>query len=325
MYFREKNFYLLCFILGLSSPSAYSASAPNFLGRVPASAEEAKQVAAQATNQTPGQTANQIATQTAAQQEQLAKAAETKEAKKEKEKPASEGPESKKAAIVKAPPLPPCTSFVLTLSGGPAWESVGNTQTFLFTPSIQNTYAAVQTTRALADGEIFLGIQKQFNKKIQYQLGLAAATTMNAKLSGNILDDNNLQANNYTYDYQIRHTHLAIKGKLLVDICSAVMPWISASMGLGFNQAYQFTATPLVSPVAATPFFLGRTTRAFTYTIGFGIQQDLTKNTKVGIGYEFADWGKTVLAPAPNQTTGDGLSLNHVYTNGFMLSLSYVC
>lgn len=84
-----------------------------------------------------------------------------------------------------SPPLP----FVATLSLGPVWESAGDTQTFYLTPSIEKTYAAQHVSHALLDGEVFLGLQRPLREKLEGQLGLAVATTSQAKLSGYVWDD----------------------------------------------------------------------------------------------------------------------------------------
>ncbi|MGL6035737.1 MAG: porin family protein, partial [Legionella sp.] len=60
------------------------------------------------------------------------------------------------------------------------------------------------------------------------------------------------------------------------------------------------------------------------YTVGAGLQKSLNDNWQVGVGYEFADWGKSQLASAPEQTLNSGLGLNHLYTNGVLLNVTYV-
>jgi hypothetical protein len=44
---------------------------------------------------------------------------------------------------------------------------------------------------------------------------------------------------------------------------------------------------------------------------------------RAGIGYEFADWGKNQLGAAPGQALGNGILLNHFYTNGIQLIIHY--
>ena len=71
------------------------------------------------------------------------------------------------------------------------------------------------------------------------------------------------------------------------------------------------------------PDFASNTTTAFTYTVGAGIQRLLNQHWQAGIGYEFADWGRSQLNRASGQTLNNGLSLSHVYTNGFLFNLTY--
>ena len=41
--------------------------------------------------------------------------------------------------------------------------------------------------------------------------------------------------------YHIRHTHVAAKGKLLADVGFPVKPYVSGSLGIGFNQSNLFS------------------------------------------------------------------------------------
>lgn len=216
------------------------------------------------------------------------------------------------------------SSFVATISAGPVWESGGKTQTFYLAPEIEKTYAANKSTKTLADGELFVGMQKPLYHQVQGQLGVAVATTDDARLSGEIWDDADPQFNNYIYSYKIRHTHVAIKGKLLAERWYFVIPWISGSIGVGFNEAHRFTNTPTIFEAVTNPNFASNTKTTFSYTVGAGVQKTLTKNWQVGIGYEFADWGKSQLHRALGQTLGDGLALNHLYTNGFLLNITWL-
>ncbi len=216
------------------------------------------------------------------------------------------------------------SSGVATLSLGPVWERSGKTQTFYLAPNIEKTYAATPRTHALMDGELFLGIQKPLFTKLAGQIGLAIATTGNATMSGNIWDDAEPQFNNYTYTYQIKHSHVALKGKLLADGGYIVIPWVSGSVGVGFNQAHGFSNQPLISQAIAMPNFTNHTTTAFTYTLGAGIARRINSHWQAGIGYEYADWGKSQLSPASGQTLNSGLALSHLYTNGLLFNLTYL-
>lgn len=215
-------------------------------------------------------------------------------------------------------------TWVGTISAGPVWENAGQTQTFYLAPDIIKTYAASNVTHALADGEIFVGVQKNLSNMLLGQLGLTVAVTSNAKLSGNVWDDADSTLNNYSYSYQVQHTHVAVMSKILADRGYWVIPWVSASLGVGFNQAHDFQSIPLISEAVTMTNFASNTETSFTYTIGAGIQKTLNKHWQAGVGYEFADWGQSQLNRASAQTLNSGLSLNHLYTNGVLFNLTYV-
>lgn len=215
-------------------------------------------------------------------------------------------------------------TWVSSIAAGPVWVRGGETQTFFLAPEIEKTYAARKSTNVLASGELFIGIQKTWSSQWLGQLGLAAATTGNAKLQGVIWDDADPEFNNHSYQYKIRNSRIAVKGKLLLDKGYWLMPWVSASLGVGFNRAHDFTNTPLIFEALPNPNFTNHTKTAFTYTLGAGVQKSISEHWQLGVGYEFADWGKSELGRASGQTLNERLKLNHLYTNGVVLNLTYV-
>ena len=215
-------------------------------------------------------------------------------------------------------------SWVATLSAGPVWESAGSTQTLNLSPTIEKAYVADQSNHTLFDGEFFLGLQKTISQTMQGQLGLAVAANSTATLSGVIWDDALPEFDNFIYNYKIQHTHVAVKGKLLADSGYWLIPWVSGSIGVGFNNAHSFLNTPIIFEALPTPNFASNTETVFTYTVGAGVQKALNNHWQVGIGYEFADWGKSQLSRAEGQTLNSGLTLNHFYTNGVLFNLTYL-
>ncbi len=228
------------------------------------------------------------------------------------------------ASTLEANVSQPSWSWVGSLSLGPVWENAGRTQTLDLTPYITKTYAAATAVNPLIDGEAFAGIQTTLNETFTGQLGIAWVIANHAKLSGHIWDDANPNFNNYTYKYAIQHNHIAVKGKLLFEEKLDVIPWISGSLGIGFNDAYAFQNTPFISEAVTMPNFTPHTQTSFVYTLGFGAQKVLNQHFQIGAGYEFSDWGQSQLGRAAGQTLGSGLSLNHLYTNGVLFNLTYL-
>lgn len=215
-------------------------------------------------------------------------------------------------------------TWIGSIAAGPIWAKGGETQTFYLAPEIKKTYAARKSSNALAMGELFVGIQKALTSEWFGQLGLAAATTGNAKLQGVIWDDADPQFDNYSYRYKVQNARVAVKGKLLLDKGYWLMPWVSASLGVGFNRAHEFTNTPLIFQAVPNNNFTDHTKTTFTYTLGAGLQKSISMHWQAGVGYAFADWGKSALNRAAGQTLNTGLALNHLYTNGVLINLTYI-
>lgn len=214
-------------------------------------------------------------------------------------------------------------AWVGTISAGPVWTSSGKTQTMDLTPAIRKAWVADNSSNVIFNGEVFGGIQKKLWGVVLGQLGLALAATSDASLSGRIWDNAVPRFNNYSYSYKIQHTHVAVKGKLLADTGFWLTPWISGSLGAGFNTAHSYDNTPTCCGAVQNDNFSSHTKTAFTYTLGAGIQKALNTHWQVGLGYEYADWGSSTLGRAAGQTLNTGLT-DHLHTNGFLFNLTYV-
>jgi hypothetical protein len=216
---------------------------------------------------------------------------------------------------------------IITLSGGPAWAKPGQNQYLYSNPPPQNDYYHYNSkTGILATSEIFFGLQRFVYPCLIGQLGLGVAGASDAKASGEV-DVDGIPAVN-AYDYKVNHARIELKGKLIATYYKLVQPYVSGSFGGGFNNTHAYVPTT-IDPVLYPPFwFAAKTTRAFSYTLGAGLQTNLDRHWQVGAGYEFADWGKSYLAPDPLRplypivTNGPGLT--HLYTHELLFSLSYL-
>lgn len=217
-----------------------------------------------------------------------------------------------------------CNWFA-SIAGGPVWAQAGETQTFFLASGIEKTYQASKSALyTMGTGELFLGLQNAFNPDWLAQYGVEGSITSYTQLSGHIWDDALPQFDNYRYQYQIENARVLAKGKLFLYRPYSVIPWISGGIGVSFNRAYNFNSEPLIFEALPSPNFTNNTTTSFAYTVGAGIQKELNEHIQYGIGYEFADWGKSALGNASGQTMNSGLKLNHLYTNGLLINFTYV-
>lgn len=213
--------------------------------------------------------------------------------------------------------------YAVSISAGPVWYHAGKHTTLDMTPDITKAYVENSSTKAVANGEIFFGIEQRLARSVLGQYGFAVAATTNATFPGFIWDDAQAEFNNHSFNSKIQHNYFALKGKLLGDWNTFVLPWVSASAGLGLNYSHGFTNAPTIPEAVINPDFASKRVASFSYTLGIGAQRLLANNWQVGMGYEFADWGKSKFNRAPEQTLNSGLSRDHFYTNGLMFNISY--
>ena len=223
-------------------------------------------------------------------------------------------------------PLVQASTIVATVNAGPAWYNAGQTQTINLQPEFPNTYDASNVTHALASGEFVLSLQRALTASSLAQMGLALSMDSAARVQGDVWELADPVFNNFNYQYKVTHKQLAVKGKLLSTAFSeTILPYVSASVGVGFNKSYHFTMSPKIYAAIPIPGFQANTETSFAYTLGIGVQRSINQHWQAGVGYEFADWGKSQLGPAPGQMMStSGLKLQHFYTNQLQLSLSYI-
>ncbi|MBA3536475.1 MAG: porin family protein [Tatlockia sp.] len=213
---------------------------------------------------------------------------------------------------------------VVTLSLGPVWTNPGKSQTILLQKDLPQTYTSNRQSNTLFSGELFAGLQAPLFNRFHVQFGLTVAATTSANLSGDVWQNANPEYDNFVYSYKISHSRVAMKAKLLTDFQNVVQPYISVSVGPGFNQAFHYSSMPKIPEVFEEAPFNPRTIAALTYTLGAGIQKSIYNHWAMGAGYEFADWGRSKLARAFNQTLESGLRLNHHFTHQLQISLTFI-
>lgn len=210
---------------------------------------------------------------------------------------------------------------IITLSGGPGWASPGLDQYNYNAPPIPTEhYIPNHNTVTVGVGEILFGLQRVVYPGMTGQLGLGLAGVVDPEVSGIMLAEG--VPNVYTYTYNVEHARLELKGKLIANKYR-FQPFVSASMGVAMNNSHDWEATS-ANPILYPPMVYGsESVMAFSYTLGAGVQAVLSPHWQVGVGYEFADLGKSALLSSA--ITGiSGIQLVHLYVNSALFSLSFV-
>lgn len=215
---------------------------------------------------------------------------------------------------------------VVTLNLGPGWPTSTQNEVIELLPNVNNRYMSSSNTDAFIDGELFVGWQEKINScayLAESQVGLAYMVTNSAKINGVIWQANNPLFDNETYAYRIKHSHVALRGKLLSTPKETYQGYVTGSIGIAFNTSYAFKNQPVINTVLPSPNFQTNTETDFTYTLAVGVQKRLNSNWAIGMGYQFADWGKSSLSRAPGQTMNTGPGFHNFYTSEAQFNLSY--
>ncbi len=210
------------------------------------------------------------------------------------------------------------TNFMWTIAGGPAWASSGQPQsmTNISGTAVVNSSSSDHQA-AIGVGELFLGVYKELNNAVQGQLGVEIAYGGNVGVSGTI--------SNVSYSYKVYQTRVAVKGKLVLNdlpMSSLIQPYVSAGLGEGFNNSINYSLNP---PTAnqTYPLYSNKSVQSLTYTAGGGIQIPFSPFMQVGIGYEYANWGKSGLGSASGFPALPEPAVQNININTLLVSLSY--
>ncbi len=229
-------------------------------------------------------------------------------------------------AVTPAWEVPPLQT-ILSFAVGPSWVKSGVGQS-LNLPDGSNSYfyprhvVQVQTLYNL-----FLGVVYQFLPKWAAQVGISYTQPSTFILEG--IELQNTASRSYDYNYNVTARQLLIEGHLVYD-WNIYHPYISFGMGPSFNSVSHWQSFPPPDAVNA-PSFVNDNNEAFSFMTGFGVDVDVMKNVRLGIGYKFSDFGKanlgkgTQFTGSVNQTyLSKTIEQNNLYANSVLAQITIV-
>lgn len=219
---------------------------------------------------------------------------------------------------------------VVALGGGVASTSdLGESQTF----PIQNVvtderyhYSPHQATQTSGLIDAFIGAEWCLYPKWLAEVGVGynQAAPFSAKGSFSQGADPG-STDVYAYHYGVLVRQLLVEGKLLYTVKERFHPYVFGGLGASFNKAYNYYTT--VPPfLAFTRSYQDNSVTSFSYALGVGIEGDMTKQLRLGVGYRWTDLGQVKLGQAHINTlaVSGSLSQSHLYTNEWLAQLTYL-
>ena len=214
---------------------------------------------------------------------------------------------------------------MITYSFGPAWYSLPSKQVLNLDSDTLNAYVTDNPSRPILNNELFFGMQKHLNAKFIGQVGIAINHTSNARVSGEVWQENDSDFANFNYKYYLAHTALTLKGKLLfAQFRQGLLPYLAVSAGVASNRAFAFNQTAKIQEAVVAYNFSQHTVSSFTYTAEAGVQKQVSQNWVLGIGYEFADLGRSKLGEANSEVGVLAPFFNHLLINQLQVNISYL-
>lgn len=141
----------------------------------------------------------------------------------------------------------------------------------------------------------FVGAEYLFNPVWAWQFGLALYQATNYSTNGEETQAPKISldaVNIWNYHYQISSRQLVFENKLSLILKNRYRPYLIVGLGEGFNHAFDFEVTPQNSGEVATATFNAHKNQTFIYLAGLGIDLDVNKHFRVGVGYRAAYLGK---------------------------------
>ena len=105
-------------------------------------------------------------------------------------------------------------------------------------------------------------------------------------------------------------------------------PWFyyfNASAGLANNGSHDYQELPRFLGAEPMSPYRNNTVSSLTYHFGLGITAYIDHSWSASVGYQFADFGQAQLGTSLAQSTNQRLTINHLYVNQILLSISLDC
>lgn len=209
-----------------------------------------------------------------------------------------------------------------SLSLGADLIRIGRSQAINFAPEITNTFTAANENKPSASMGLVLGFEKKLSHDIFFQLGMTSYFNTEVNATGHVWEFSLPEFDNFIYHYRIQSSRIMLSSKLMTTIPTKIHPYLNAELGMGFNQARGFAQDRLVADSVPMIPFNDHVEQSLSWALGVGFDIEINSKARIGLGYQFANLGKTKLGLTPSQATNNTLSLSNMYTHQLRVQLT---
>lgn len=223
---------------------------------------------------------------------------------------------------------------VLTLSGGVGRYAINlKSQTYLGTDDNVFRFYNSKGNSNVGMGGLFLGAEHALQWPGMFvQGGLEFNAFSQGEVRGQHLVGIEPETSSlYRYSYGVKSQQLLAMAKMFTTVRDIYHPNLSAGLGASFNRSDSFSVRALeTGSLNLAPAFPAHTQTALSYSLGLGVDADISQRLRFGLGYRFSDLGKSALGAGTigindfTEPTRFTISSRNNYMNQFIAQLSYI-
>ena len=158
----------------------------------------------------------------------------------------------------------------------------------------------------------------------QFSLGLRYKYLFENDLTGKVIQYSLPEFTNYDYTYKASSNALLLAAKVDFYAYKQIMPYLSVGIGSALNQtSYSESALPGITP-RISPSFADQSTVQLTYTLGAGLDAQLTERITLSAGYEYQGWGAFNSGKGTVGWSDQSLSQSNYQSHALLLSMDYL-
>ncbi len=197
-----------------------------------------------------------------------------------------------------------------------------NTQNIVLLAPFANTYLSTGSDNEPV-GNLFLGFEAPLSPNLFGQLGISYYQTNHLGVDGSVYQFTASDMDNLYYYFKINSRRLLLEGKLFTSFHNSLHPYVSIGFGKANNHSYQYQEQGITSADVPMQYaFANRTYHSFAYTVGIGLDYDLTENMRIGGNYRLSGIGDAGLGTIPLQDSSSTIHYANLRLNEFSLQLT---
>jgi len=219
---------------------------------------------------------------------------------------------------------------VVSLRAGVDTVRAGSAQNILITPTdpsrthftTDNTWSSVFVWGLLAGIEIPFGN----NDTYRWQSGVAFYSTPSYEVSGQVNPNGNPSIVDYHYSYSVETQRIMFENKLLVGLNEKIYLYFLGGIGEAINKATGFKYNSVDPAVPQNDIiFENNTNYSLSYSFGLGLEWAVVESIRLGLGYQYSDFGKIKLGHMRSTgTTSETIQTDSTPAHEVLLNLTYV-